>query len=168
MTPIKLILYKSIGPIKLGASRDEVIGILGAPDYSESSIFGLEEFHSESFFRVQYSSKTKLCNNIGLSYPAELWYEGIDILGLSWENAVDWIKTLDPSIQIRDDGYPPDCISHSLGLSMCAKDDYDHQSLIVDTLTLFSSDCWDNFEEKSKLFEENLLAGLPSDEECAR
>jgi hypothetical protein len=51
----ELTLYKSIGPIHLGASRSDILLILGEPDSSKNDdIDGVENFYDEADFRVSY------------------------------------------------------------------------------------------------------------------
>jgi hypothetical protein len=166
---LELILQRSIGNINLGMSRDEILKVLGKPSYSDDDdIFGLEEFYNNYNIRVGYDKDSLICKNIGISSPAELIYREVDLLSLDWDDAVNFVRLLDPNCILQLDEDPQGCISHAIRLSIGSKESDDSEDLVVDTITIFSEDYWEDFERKQALFFDKMEASLPSEEECAR
>jgi hypothetical protein len=173
----QLILGKSVGPIQLGSPRESVIQILGKPDSSkESNNFGRTDYYDEEELRISYNKKTGLCDNIGIYSPAELQFKGINLFSLKWDEALTWIRELDPFCELDEDRPFPSCTSHKLQLSINALDTgegFDSEGngnyvLVVGSLTIFSPNYWDLYEKEKELLIQQEIDKLPSEEECLR
>jgi hypothetical protein len=157
----ELILSNSIGPIRLGATRSEILNLLGEPDYSSNEgIYGLEEFHDKDNFRVQYENETHLCYNIGIYRPAELWFQGVNVLALDWDDALTWIRGMDPSCELKDENHPPGCTSYRLQLSISAEDS--GEGLVLNSLTIFSPNYWEKSEDEKEAWIQRKMAEILS------
>jgi hypothetical protein len=171
----ELTLQESIGPVQLGASRPDIILILGKPNSSEKDSFELTDYYDERELVVSYDKETELCDNLRVDSPAELWFQGINILALNWDEGLAWIKELDPSCELKENGFLPKCISHKFHLSMTASDTgegFDSEGngnyvLVVGSLTMVTPNYWD-VDEEEEAWIQKKMAELPSEEECLR
>jgi hypothetical protein len=173
----ELELGKKIGSINLGMTRAEIIDLIEESNFSRNdSIYGRTDSHHKYELIVEYDKETDFCNRITVSSPAELWYEGKNILGLGWVDALNWMKELDSSCELDEDQSFPCCISHKLQMSINSSDTgegFDSEGngdyvLVVGSLTIATPKYWDIDEEKQEVWIQKMMAELPSEEECAR
>jgi hypothetical protein len=172
----ELILQKSIGLVHLGASKSDVRLLLGNPNSSDEGTFDRTDYYDEKELVVSYDKETDLCSNLRVDRPAELWFEGVNLFSLSWDDGIAWIEKLDPSYELDEDGFFPKCRSHNFQLSITASDTgegFDSEGngdyvLVVGSLTIVVPNYWDISEEEKEAWIQKMIAELPSEEECAR
>jgi hypothetical protein len=172
----ELILQKSIGLIHLGASKSDVRLLLGNSNVSDEGTFDRTDYYDEKELVISYDKDTDLCSNLRVDRPAELWFQGINILALNWDEDLAWIKKLDPSCELKENGFLPKCISHKFHFSMTASDTgegFDSEGngnyvLVVGSLTMVTPNYWDVDEEEEEAWIQKKMAELPSEEECLR
>jgi hypothetical protein len=176
MPSYELDLLRSIGPIYLGASRADVLLAIGEPDSSNDGFSERTDSYYEKGLFVTYDKETESCRNLRVDAPGELWFQGINLFSLNWDEGLAWMKGLDPSCELDEDGFFPSCMSHKLQLSITASDTgegFDSEGngnyvLVVGSLTIVVPGYWDISEEEKEAWIQKMMAELPSEEECAR
>jgi hypothetical protein len=130
-----------INSLKLGINRVLVLGQFGLPDLSRDTGFGIKDFYDDRCLQIEYTYEG-LCVAILVSPPSRLVYQGIDLLSLTWEQALQWVRNLDPNAET--DKYEDEFKSYATQISMSAKlmDDW-----VVEAVLVFAEDYWPSEKE---------------------
>ncbi len=104
----------SIGPVQLGASRAEVLGLLGQPDASRPKPSGgFCDFYFDRDLTIGYLEDR--CRSVEVSDPrTDLLLNGVSLLHMNWPDLYGWLQEEDPALREDSDLL---CISPKLGLS---------------------------------------------------
>jgi hypothetical protein len=156
-TVYHLTIGVGIDVLKLGSNRIQVLGQLGPPDLSEDTGYGLKDFYDDSYIclHIEYTYEG-ICEGILVSPPCRLAYQGIDLLNLTWEQALQWVRNLDPDVRIDED----DLGFKSFATQICGRakllDDW-----VVESVLIFAKNYWPSEEEKSAVRERNRAENPP-------
>jgi hypothetical protein len=159
-TTYHLSIREGINFLKLGTSRFLVLGQFGLPDLSRDTGYGIKDFYDDRRLQIEYTYEG-ICESILVSPPSSLVYSGVDLLSLTWEQALDFARKSDPDVEIDDDG--EGFTSHSIQIGMSAKlmDDW-----MVEAVLIFAKDYWPSQEEKRVVSERMLTEDTTTDEEA--
>jgi hypothetical protein len=152
-----------IGPIELGMSHQEVIAILGEPDFSSEDRHYLENIHHSRDLHIDYEINTGICKAIEVTNDAELIYNGGNLFDLSWEEMFHWLLEIDPELE-EDVG---NWTSHKYRIATGYCLDQETDLEIVESILIFAENYWTPKEERQA---ESLarIAAMPSLEEQAK
>jgi hypothetical protein len=159
----ELIIGESVGPIHLGATRSSIIQILGKPERTRTGSINISDSYYDIGIIIQYRLGDKLCQNISVGHPAQLIYEGRDLIFLTWVEIARWLARLDPNTEEVGDGWE----SKQLGIEIHPKYNDDGSYQRADFINVFDQRYCATDEEIAAEVERRIAA-MPSEEECAR
>jgi hypothetical protein len=149
----ELVIGKSVGPVRLGETRQSIIDTLGEPESTRVSQLSIRDYYHDKGIFIQYRPKDELCKNISVGYPAQLIYEGCDLLFFTWVEIVRWLAQLDPTAEEAGDGWQSDALG--IGIGPKRNDDGTYQQY------------WTTDEEAEDEMQRRNDE-MPSNEECLR
>jgi hypothetical protein len=159
----ELDLGKKVGPIELEMDRQTIVSILGEPDFArEGRKYLKNNYHSKNLY-VDYTLDTNICKGIEVFNGAALIYDGVDLLGLRWEQFLQWLQENDPDLEEDVGTYT----SHMLKIAAGPKLDDDSETEIVESIVVFADNYWSSDEERAAAVKKEIEA-MPSLEESAR
>jgi hypothetical protein len=139
-------LGKRVGPIELGMNRQEVISILGEPEYSDDSSLYLTDYYNNSSFSLDYTHDGNIRKGIQVS-DSELIYkdnhQDLDLLSLNWEHLFAWMLENDPYLDVNVGTF----ISHALKISTSPKLDEKSGVELAESIVPFTDGYWPSKEE---------------------
>jgi hypothetical protein len=156
-----LTLGKSVENIQFGAPRDSIIQILGEPEETLRRTLSIRDNYYGVGLSVQYRPADELCNHINVWHPAQLIYNGEDLLIMTWAEIVRWLGRLDPDAESQGEGWA----SQKLGISIYPKWDHDGSFEQVDFINVFDKQFYPS-EEEMEADLQRRIDDTPSDEEC--
>ncbi len=106
----------SVGPVRLGAFREEILQLLGEPDSMRRDEFikFRDSYHGKNIF-INYKDTPAICKTIEIyNDETELLIDGLDLFSISWPEFLAWLRERDPNLREDEDDT---VISQVLGLS---------------------------------------------------
>lgn len=98
--------YDGLGAIRFGMRRDQVRGAVGAPvrtfRKTPDATTLVDAFDNEGIY-VYYDAQD-LCEAVEVASPAIPILEGQTLLGKPFAELRDWLRTLDPDIEVDESG----------------------------------------------------------------
>jgi hypothetical protein len=159
----ELVIGESVGPIRLGAKRDSIIQVLGEPDKTYVTNLSISDFYHTLGLGVEYRPADELCNNISIGCPAQLIYEGRDLIFFTWVEIARWLSRLDPMAEEVGDGWE----SKRLGIEIHPKYNDDGSYRRTDFINVFDQRyCATDDEIEAE--RARRASERPSEEECLR
>jgi hypothetical protein len=159
----ELTLGKAVGPIQLGATRAQIIQILGEPEKSRTYSLSIEDSYRSIGLSLEYRPADGLCNHITVWSPSQLMYEGQDLLMLSWYQLEHWFGLLDSEFEAVYDGWQSD----KVGIAIHPKRNEDGSFSHADFINVFDKKFYPS-EEEIDAEVQREIDELPSDEEIAK
>jgi hypothetical protein len=159
----ELTLGKSVGPIQLGSPRSEIIQILGQPEKTIFRTLSIRDNYYGIGLSLEYRPADELCSHITVWSPAQLMYEGKDLLMLSWYQLEDWFGLLDSEFEEVYDGWQSD----KVGIAIHPKRNEDGSFSHADFINVFDKKFYPS-EEEIDAEVQREIDELPSDEEIAK
>ena len=138
--------FEGVGPVRFGMSREEVRSQLG-PNF-EADCTALSSSAREAWFDrcvcVEYDSDERCCA-INVSQPCGLVVHGTYLGGMSAQDLVRWVESVDASARQDADGIT----SHVLGICVWVAPSQEHEpeelecpGLWVPCILMFARDYW--------------------------
>jgi hypothetical protein len=158
-----LTLGKSVGPIKLGSHRSQIIQILGAPEKTILDTLSIRDNYYGVSLSIEYRPADELCNHITVWSPAQLMYEGKDLLMLPWFQLEHWFALLDPEFEEVYDGWQSD----KVGIAIHPKRNDDGSFSQADFINVFDKQFYPS-EEEIDAEVQRMIDATPSEEEIAK
>jgi hypothetical protein len=159
----ELNIGESVGPIQLGAPRSLVIQELGEPEETRRGVFAIRDNYYGIGISIEYRIADEVCANITVWSPAELLYQGKDLLMMTWVEGTRWLARLDPEAEEEGEGWE----SNKVGLGIYPKRNDDGSFRKVDFINVFDQQyCPTNEEIEEEI--QRMNRKRPSNEECAR
>jgi hypothetical protein len=158
----ELRLGDGVGSINLGMNRQEIISILGDPEYSRQGRLSDTDCYTSKGLNIDYSSSTDLCEGIEV-FDSELIYQEVDILALTWDDLYTWMLENDPGLYKRIKTF----ISPNGRIAAGPKIDDDTGTEMVESIVVFSEAYWPSEEETAAAAEE-YVQSVPSAKETAK
>lgn len=138
--------FEGVGPVRFGMSRAEVRAQLG----SNFEVFGIPPNSSdrEAWFEgclcVEYDSDER-CSAISVSQPCGLVVHGIYLGGMSAQDLLRWVESVDAAARRDADGIT----SHVLGIAVWVTESQEYEpeqlerpGLWVPCILMFARDYW--------------------------
>jgi hypothetical protein len=158
-----LVIGESVGPIRFGESRKSIIQKIGEPESTRITDLSIEEWYKKIGLYLEYRPSDEVCKQVSVMSPAELIYEGRDLLRMTWLEITRWLARLDPAAERVYEGWE----SETLGIAI-------HPN-VNNIETYRRADFINVFNQQYRATEEELEADMqrreresPSDEECSR
>lgn len=138
--------YESVGPIKLGMTKEEIRNIMPeAPDIHHIVRDTYTDFFMELLFFAYYTGEDGVCEAVEFCDPSIAILEGKPINGVPYIEAKNWLEKLDPDLEEeRDVGVK----SYKLGVGLYAPDYYDDEdpTIPVEAVIAFRKGYYDNIK----------------------
>lgn len=110
--------YERLGPIRFGMRREDVREAVGATARTfrktPDAITLVDAFDTEGIH--VYYDEQDLCEAVEVASPSVPTFKGRALLGRSFAELLDWLRTLDPEIQVDESGLT----ASSVGLGLYA------------------------------------------------
>jgi hypothetical protein len=167
-----------IGPVTLGSNHEKILSVLGKPDNSKNGTQYYTYHYYANLLILEFSNETNLCVSVSAYFPAKVIFQERNLIGLNWVNALHWMQSLDPDVELEEGlGIEPtySYTSYLARIAMCSKlqDNYcfrdgievTDNDCIVESVFIFSPEYyWSTPEEQEANFQERLK-NLPSEED---
>jgi hypothetical protein len=158
-----LVIGESVGPIRFGESRKSIIQKIGEPESTRITDLSIEEWYKRIGLYLEYRPSDEVCKQVSVMSPAELIYEGRDLLMLTWLEIIGWLARLDPAAEREDYGWE----SETLGIAIHPNVNNDETYRRADFINVFDPQYAPTEEEYEAEVQRHIDAS-PSDEECSR
>jgi hypothetical protein len=133
--------YVGVGPIKFGMTAEDVRSTLACP-HNEFKRTPTSKTITDAFqplgILVCYNIEKK-CNAIEMARPAEVFYEGHQLLGGSFQKVSQFIRGFDREVCSREDGLT----SFALGIGLYAPGCGEEPLLPVESVIAFQPGYYD-------------------------
>ena len=126
--------YKSFGPVEFGVSRDETRTHLGDLDEVMLVTGGNLpiDHHKDKGLAVVFD-KYDNCAAVEIKRPSKTIFKGKNLMRLSWEEALEWFKKIDPS---TEETYK-EFVSWKYGIAFYAPAKNENPKTLAKTITVF-------------------------------
>jgi hypothetical protein len=159
----ELVLKKSIGPVSIGESRDEIHSRLGEPDYVQDYDGSrVREIYDSLDLSIDYQGSPAVCIAVETSSDSSLILNGLDLFRMSWPSFLNWIRQHDPDVRERKTST---VISQALGFSTCPKSGEPNRT---ESIFVFGEDFYWPTDEEMKAEARREIANMPSASEMAK
>ena len=138
--------YESVGPIKLGMTKEELRSVMPeAPNY-DHYFWGpyTDHFVQMSFF-VYYTGEDGVCEAIEFCDPSIAILEGKPINGIPFIEAKNWLENFDA--ELKEERFVG-VTSNKLGVGLYAPDYYDDEdpTIPVEAVIVFKKGYYDKMK----------------------
>jgi hypothetical protein len=153
----------SVGPIRFGESRESIIQKLGEPDLTQVNNLSIEDRYRTIGLYLEYRPSDEACKHVSVLSPAQLIYDGQDLLMLTWPEIIRWLAHLDPKAEQVYEGWE----SETLGIAIHPKVNDDGTYKGAALINVFNRQYRATKEEIDAEVKREIDA-MPSEEECER
>jgi hypothetical protein len=161
----EIISYERVGPLKLGASRDEIVSIIGRTDDSQSVNNTLIDSYFEEGLTIHYDSAAQYCKAIAMTFPACPTYQGQALMNQPWMHIVGWLTKIDSNVELIDIGL----IGYDTGIDICrgyVSTANGYEVAVVNVVGIFRPGYWETYDPDAIHAEVvQTIADAPSEEE---
>lgn len=123
--------------VSFGATLDKVRKAIGVEftSFNRSSTARHPADYFSTIGLFAYYSDEGLLEAFEFAVPAEVFFEGLDLLTLSLEKVVQFLTLNDPKVEIEKDG----AVSRALGISVYAPKIKENKTTPIESVMLFPS-----------------------------
>jgi hypothetical protein len=161
----EIISYESVGPLKLGALRDEIISIIGPTDDTQSIDNTLIDSYFEEGLTIHYDAAAQYCKAIAMTSPACPTYQGQALMNQPWIDIVGWLTKIDSKVELIDIGL----IGYDTGIDICrvyVSTANGYEVAVVNVVGIFRPDYWEAYDADAVRAEAlQAISTAPSEEE---
>jgi hypothetical protein len=161
----EIIAYESVGPLKLGASRDEITSIIGPTDDTQSVDNTLIDSYFEEGLTIHYDAAAQYCKAIAMMSPAYPTYQGQALMNQPWMDIVGWFTKIDSNVELIDIGL----IGYDTGIDICrgyVSTANGYEVAVVNVVGIFRPGYWEAYDPDAVRTEVvKTIAEAPSEEE---
>jgi hypothetical protein len=161
----EIVSYERVGPLKLGASRDEITSIIGYTDEIQSADNTLIDSYFEEGLTIHYDADAQYCKAITMTFPACPSYQGQALMNQPWMDIVGWLTKIDSKVELIDIGL----IGYDTGIDICrgyAATANGYEVAVVNVVGIFRPGYWETYDQDAIRAEvAQAIAEAPSEEE---
>jgi hypothetical protein len=160
----EIISYKSVGPLNLGASRDEIASIIGHTDDTQSADDTLIDSYFEEGLTIHYDAAAQYCKAIAMTFPACPTFQGQALMNQPWIDIVGWFTKIDSNVELIDIGL----IGYDTGIDICrgyVSTANGYEVAVVNVVGIFRPGYWETYDPDAVQAEVlQMIAEAPSEE----
>jgi hypothetical protein len=161
----EIISYESVGPLNLGASRSEIVAILGPTDDSQNAEHTLIDSYFEEGLTIHYDAEALYCKAIALTFPACPTYQGQALINQPWMDIVGWLTKIDSTVELIDIGL----IGYDTGIDICrgyVSTANGYEVAVVNVVGIFRPGYWETYDPDAVRADvTQMIADAPSEAE---
>ncbi|MGD6849146.1 hypothetical protein [Rossellomorea aquimaris] len=139
---LNMISYESIGPIKLGMTRDQIRSVLNSKvtefkktQWDENTTDSFDELGIHVFYKAGH-----ICEAVEVSEPANPTFNGNKLVGIPFKQVRQFLQKYDKDLSIDTDGI----ISEVLGISLYIDGVDDEEKEQVQSVMFFEKGYYDD------------------------
>ncbi len=161
----EIISYEGVGPLKLGASRDEIMSMIGSTNDTQSIDDTLIDSYFEEGLTIHYDAAAQYCKAIAMTFPACPTYKGQALMNQPWIDIVGWFTKLDSKVELIDIGL----IGYDTGIDLCrghVSTANGYEVAVVTVVGIFRPGYWETYDSEAVRAEVvQSIAEAPTEEE---